>query len=377
MWWLDGALHRSTVSVGRASSANDFGFALSDVPLGDVLDPDAFHTRRPRAREEGRAEGERTKRSAAKRSTTRSSTSDAHLGYAAAYNAADDLPGLFDGLLAQSRPPDELVAFDDRSTDDTAAQLDAFAARAPFPVVVQRNERHFGPIEGTERTLRAATGDVIAIHDQADVWERRKLEHFETAFGRGGDSPSVTATSRGRRFGRLPDSHRRASSANRRSPTHLSERARRRSLPACAISCFPIPHHVSLDMWIAVLGALTEECARFRSISSGAAGAVVAPTGGALDRLAARRAPVSRSAPAASPRTSGGVCSLVERVSKPNAGSNADHRRPQAAHRPSEARGTLPDKRGSGFPIIVRELRSGRYNRYSAGVLSALQDLAY
>jgi hypothetical protein len=40
-------------------------------------------------------------------------------------------------------------------------------------------------------------------------------------------------------------------------------------------------------------------------------------------------------------------------------------------------RGTLPDRRLARFGVILDEVRTGRYRRFSAGIFSGLQDLIY
>ena len=50
------------------------------------------------------------------------------------YNGSAYVREQLESFAAQKRLPDELVVCDDVSSDDTVAQLEAFAAAAPFPV---------------------------------------------------------------------------------------------------------------------------------------------------------------------------------------------------------------------------------------------------
>ena len=84
-----------------------------------------------------------------------------------------------DSLSAQTRLPDELIAVDDASGDETAAMLDDFAVRAPFPVRVLRNEKNLGYAANFGRALSECTGDLVLPCDQDDVWFADKLEQFE------------------------------------------------------------------------------------------------------------------------------------------------------------------------------------------------------
>lgn len=83
-------------------------------------------------------------------------------------NEAANLPRLLDSLLAQTRPPDEVVIADGGSTDGTAAVLRAYAERAPWPLrVIAAPGTNIAA--GRNVAIRAAVGDIIASTD-AGVW---------------------------------------------------------------------------------------------------------------------------------------------------------------------------------------------------------------
>jgi glycosyltransferase involved in cell wall biosynthesis len=98
------------------------------------------------------------------------------------YNGARFLEPQLDSILAQTRLPDELVACDDGSTDETLAILLDFRKRAPFSVRVVCNEVRLGSTKNFEKAIAACTGDYIATCDQDDVWLRDKLALAEAAF---------------------------------------------------------------------------------------------------------------------------------------------------------------------------------------------------
>ena len=91
------------------------------------------------------------------------------------YNGARYLAEQLDSFAAQTRLPDELVVGDDGSTDDTAAILAEFAARAPFPVRVTVNAAQLGPSRNFAETILRCQGEVILLSDQDDRWEPAKL----------------------------------------------------------------------------------------------------------------------------------------------------------------------------------------------------------
>ena len=91
------------------------------------------------------------------------------------YNGMRFLQQQLDSIATQSRLPDELVVFDDCSTDETVDLLHAFAAAAPFAVRVGVNEVTLGSIRNFGRAIAECRGDVIALADQDDIWKPDKL----------------------------------------------------------------------------------------------------------------------------------------------------------------------------------------------------------
>ncbi len=77
-------------------------------------------------------------------------------------NEARSLPGLLDSLVAQTRPPDEVVIADGGSRDGTLDVLGAYAGRLPLRVVAAPGANI---AQGRNVAIRAAAGDVIAVTD--------------------------------------------------------------------------------------------------------------------------------------------------------------------------------------------------------------------
>jgi glycosyltransferase involved in cell wall biosynthesis len=99
----------------------------------------------------------------------------------ATYNGEPWLLEQLDSLARQTLLPCELVVSDDRSTDCTLEVVAQFAAAAPFPVRVIRNDTRFGFADNFMRALRHCTGEAVAYCDQDDVWSALKLERCAAA----------------------------------------------------------------------------------------------------------------------------------------------------------------------------------------------------
>jgi glycosyltransferase involved in cell wall biosynthesis len=106
------------------------------------------------------------------------------------YNGSRFLPGQLQSIGSQSRPPDELVVCDDGSTDKTVDIINSFALDAVFPVRLEVNPTNLGSTRNFERAISRCRGDIIALSDQDDVWQRDKLAQMEKIFLQ---SPSVGA----------------------------------------------------------------------------------------------------------------------------------------------------------------------------------------
>lgn len=80
-----------------------------------------------------------------------------------AYNAAGHLPRLLESVRAQTRPFDEVLLYDDASTDNTAALARDFGA------TVVRTEHNTGPSIGKNVLAQTATADWVHFHDADDA----------------------------------------------------------------------------------------------------------------------------------------------------------------------------------------------------------------
>lgn len=101
------------------------------------------------------------------------------------YKGAAFLPEQLDSFLAQTRLPDEIVVGDDASPDESWTIIQDFVARARAMGIDVRATRHatnLGYVANFSKTLRQATGDVLFLSDQDDVWRPDKLAVMEARF---------------------------------------------------------------------------------------------------------------------------------------------------------------------------------------------------
>ena len=81
------------------------------------------------------------------------------------------LGAAIESVLAQTRPPDEVIVIDDGSSDRSREVAQRYA-----PAVRCISQPGAGPAEARNRGVSMASGDHLAFLDADDLWEPRKLE---------------------------------------------------------------------------------------------------------------------------------------------------------------------------------------------------------
>jgi glycosyltransferase involved in cell wall biosynthesis len=102
----------------------------------------------------------------------------------ATFNGEKHLLAQLESLARQSRRPDEIVVSDDGSSDGTLETVRAWARSAPIPVRLSVNAERLGYSANFETALRLATGDIVFLCDQDDVWLPTKIARVLEAFAR-------------------------------------------------------------------------------------------------------------------------------------------------------------------------------------------------
>ena len=93
----------------------------------------------------------------------------------ATYNGGRHLREQLDSIARQTFLPAELVICDDGSTDDTLEVARRFATEAPFPVSIDPHGQRLGYNKNFVRAIQQCSGDIVALCDQDDAWDERKL----------------------------------------------------------------------------------------------------------------------------------------------------------------------------------------------------------
>lgn len=310
------------------------------------------------------------------------------------YNGARFLGTQWEALLAQSRLPDEIVVRDDASTDATPELLASLVAEADargIAVRCLRGERNLGYVANFEAALRAASGDVLFLCDQDDLWHPDKLatqlEWFEQRPGLlllCGDAQRIDADGAVLRRS-LFDVLRVSRGELRR--VHAGDGFRvllRRNLatgatialrPDLLVDALPIPENWVHDEWLAIIAAARGgfDCIEtllidYRQHEGNQIGMhernltakwrdLVKPRAAMIDRMIARDEALEERLQAFGAR--------VPQSSRNRTAEKLHHLRARAA---------LGGRPWSRAAIVLREAAGGHYRRYSSGWREALRD---
>ena len=313
------------------------------------------------------------------------------------YNGARFLQEQLESIAAQTRPPDELVVCDDRSTDETRAVVVSFAAGAPFTVRLYVNEQNLGAAKNFERAIGLATGDVIALSDQDDVWQAGKLERTEKEFLSGadvglvfGDTEVTDESLRPLGYSMLWGNKFTPEDRAKITGGRAFEVLLNRSIVTGATMAFrssfkelvlPIPNDLGMvhDHWIALLVAararvsfVEEPFIKYRQHTRQQVGIGVLRDS-VSDKLAAARQTTAASYLAAARPLDVILERLRERVGDDLSAEVRAQLEAKSGHLRTRAR--MPKGRLRRVPLVLKELFAAHYHQYSDGMNSALRDL--
>lgn len=94
------------------------------------------------------------------------------------YNGENFIREQLDSILNQSRPVDEIIICDDRSTDGTKSILEEYQKKHPELIEVVVNSENLRSVKNFEKALGLCSGNVIFLSDQDDVWAYTKVQAY-------------------------------------------------------------------------------------------------------------------------------------------------------------------------------------------------------
>ncbi len=97
----------------------------------------------------------------------------------ATYNGQQYLQQQLQSILRQLGPEDEIIVSDDSSTDETIAIIKACSDSR---IRLYTDNSFYSPIYNFENALKQATGDIIVLSDQDDLWLENKLRIVKDKF---------------------------------------------------------------------------------------------------------------------------------------------------------------------------------------------------
>lgn len=332
------------------------------------------------------------------------------------YNGARHLQEQLNSIARQTRLPDELVVCDDGSSDGTPEAVRKFAAGAPFVVRLYVNEKNLGSTRNFEKAISLCEGDVIALSDQDDVWLPEKLQRFEAEFAASpevglvfSDALVVDESLRPLDYTLWQSLEFTPQWQKRLTQGHAFQvllenfyvtgatmafrsRLRELALPIHATSLRRFgkkPMEFIHDAWIALMAAaaaelvpISEALIKYRQHSAQQLGM---PPPEARAQKDARKPAASWAARADTSYDEYFACELsfLEEIYARLERSCDSHRckatmaylKPKIYH--LRARAHLPANKLRRLPLVLRELITFRYSRYSNGALSAAKDLLF
>ncbi|MBA3352933.1 MAG: glycosyltransferase family 2 protein [Blastocatellia bacterium] len=313
------------------------------------------------------------------------------------HNGEQFLQEQLDSFTAQRRRPDELIVCDDRSTDDTTRIIERFASDAPFKVDLIVNDKNLGSTRNFEKAVSLCKGALIFLSDQDDVWLPEKIERIESEFaanesvglifsdadlvdehlkplGRKLSSLTFHATSRmdlktGKAFESL---------LNQNFVTGATAAFRSRYREVLRPTPGGVPNLIH-DAWIALSIAneapvvfIEEPLIKYRQHSSQQIGLRLDHEEDRKERY--QRTIDTLNAEATRLRMLKQILSGLPDFQMPEEiDVMIENKLEYAEH--CAKRMDLPDSRVSRAAPIIREMSTGRYGRFSRGLISALKDL--
>lgn len=100
----------------------------------------------------------------------------------ATYNGEAYIQEQMQSLLKQTSRIDEIIIYDDCSTDRTMDVMRSFLTSTTIPIKLFSQHKRVGYIQNFTSALREVSGDIVFLCDQDDIWEDTKVEEVVRLF---------------------------------------------------------------------------------------------------------------------------------------------------------------------------------------------------
>lgn len=92
------------------------------------------------------------------------------------YNGENFIKEQLDSIINQETAVDEIVIYDDCSTDKTVNIIEEIREKNAVPIHLYVNTENVGYIENFRRAIEKTSGDIIFLSDQDDIWHKKKVK---------------------------------------------------------------------------------------------------------------------------------------------------------------------------------------------------------
>lgn len=100
----------------------------------------------------------------------------------ATYQGVNYIKEQLDSIFHQTLPPDEIIIYDDASTDQTLTIAKQYQFQDDVKVHIFKQDHRVGYIKNFAKALKMSNGDIIFLCDQDDLWEPNKIEQMVSIF---------------------------------------------------------------------------------------------------------------------------------------------------------------------------------------------------
>ena len=92
------------------------------------------------------------------------------------YNGEKYIIDQLKSIVEQTAPPSEIIVCDDCSSDNTVSRIHGFLNDYPVRVKLQVNAHNMGYNLNMSQAISMATGEIILLSDQDDIWKSDKID---------------------------------------------------------------------------------------------------------------------------------------------------------------------------------------------------------